>query len=72
MAAHLEGHLQILDAARPPADYLARWDRMVLLAVRFISEQPTIRDLLENQGAQQRRRSNEDDVGGEKKKMKKN
>ncbi|KAL9977793.1 hypothetical protein ACROYT_G015236 [Oculina patagonica] len=48
MGAYLEGHLGQLDMANPPADYLVHWDRMVLLALRFLTEQPTFRDLVGN------------------------
>jgi len=44
---------------------------MVLLAARFISEQPTIRDLLQNQGTQQtsnKRKPDEDEDFGDKSK----
>ncbi|PFX16151.1 hypothetical protein AWC38_SpisGene19579 [Stylophora pistillata] len=32
---------------KPLSDHLARWDRMVILAIRFLSEQPTVKEMLQ-------------------------
>lgn len=47
MGSYLEGHLAEVDAKNPGMHYLTRWDRMVILAIKFLREQPTVREFLE-------------------------